>query len=76
MLQIRRAQDRGRTDWGWLDSRHTFSFGKYVDPQHMGFRNLRVINDDIVKPGAGFGKGSSSGSNSGAGLHGLDSCFF
>jgi redox-sensitive bicupin YhaK (pirin superfamily) len=55
MLEIRRAQDRGRTDWGWLDSRHTFSFGKYFDPQHMGFRTLRVINDDIVKPGAGFG---------------------
>src|SRR5215831_13569608 len=55
MLEIRRAQDRGRTDWGWLDSRHTFSFGKYFDPQHIGFRTLRVINDDIVKPGAGFG---------------------
>ena len=52
---IRRATDRGRTDWGWLDSRHTFSFGEYHDPRHMGFRSLRVINDDRVEPGAGFG---------------------
>lgn len=55
MLTIRRAQDRGRTDWGWLLSRHTFSFGQYVDPKNMGFRALRVINDDIVSPGVGFG---------------------
>jgi redox-sensitive bicupin YhaK (pirin superfamily) len=54
-LRIRRAADRGRTDWGWLDSRHTFSFGEYHDPDHMGFRALRVINDDRVNPGAGFG---------------------
>jgi redox-sensitive bicupin YhaK (pirin superfamily) len=54
-LQIRRATDRGRTDWGWLDSRHTFSFGDYHDAAHMGFRSLRVINDDRVKAGAGFG---------------------
>jgi redox-sensitive bicupin YhaK (pirin superfamily) len=53
--RIRKAADRGRTDWGWLDSRHTFSFGEYHDPGHMGFRALRVINDDRVKPGAGFG---------------------
>jgi redox-sensitive bicupin YhaK (pirin superfamily) len=55
MIAIRRADERGRTDWGWLDSRHTFSFGEYFDPRHMGFRSLRVINDDRVTPGAGFG---------------------
>jgi redox-sensitive bicupin YhaK (pirin superfamily) len=55
MIRIRSAQDRGRTDWGWLDSRHTFSFGEYHDPGHMGFRSLRVINDDRVNAGAGFG---------------------
>jgi len=55
MITIRPAAERGRTDWGWLDSRHTFSFGEYYDPRHMGYRSLRVINDDRVKPGAGFG---------------------
>jgi redox-sensitive bicupin YhaK (pirin superfamily) len=55
MLEIRRAGERGRTKWSWLDSRHTFSFGDYSDPSHMGFRTLRVINDDRVVPGAGFG---------------------
>ena len=55
MLQIRRADERGRTEWGWLDSRHTFSFGDYNDPGQMGFRSLRVLNDDRVKPGRGFG---------------------
>ena len=55
MIALRRADDRGRTDWGWLDSRHTFSFGEYYDPRHMGFRSLRVINDDRVEAGAGFG---------------------
>ena len=55
MIQVRRAADRGRTEWGWLDSRHTFSFGEYHDLEHMGFRSLRVLNDDRVAPGAGFG---------------------
>ena len=55
MISVRKATDRGRTDWGWLDSRHTFSFGEYYDERHMGFRSLRVINDDRVRPGAGFG---------------------
>lgn len=55
MIQLRRAGERGRTSWGWLDSRHTFSFGDYYDPQREGFRSLRVINDDRVQPGEGFG---------------------
>jgi len=53
--RVRKAGERGRTNWGWLDSRHTFSFGDYHDPRQMGFRALRVINDDRVKAGAGFG---------------------
>jgi redox-sensitive bicupin YhaK (pirin superfamily) len=56
MIQVRAAGARGRTDWGWLDSRHTFSFGEYQDPAHVGFRSLRVINDDRVKASAGFGQ--------------------
>ena len=55
MVSIRRADERGRTNWQWLDSRHSFSFGEYFDPSHMGHRTLRVINDDRVAPGAGFG---------------------
>ena len=55
MVNIRRAGERGRTNWEWLDSRHSFSFGEYYDPSNMGYRTLRVINDDRVAPGAGFG---------------------
>ena len=54
MIRMRRAGDRGRASFGWLDSRHTFSFGHYYDPDHMGFGSLRVINEDRVRPGAGF----------------------
>lgn len=54
MLYQRRADERGRANFGWLDSRHTFSFGHYHDPKHMGISALRVINDDTVAPGAGF----------------------
>ena len=55
MMTIRRASDRFHTRLSWLDSRHTFSFGGHYHPEHQGFRALRVMNDDRVKPGAGFG---------------------
>ncbi len=55
MLKLRRSEDRGHFDFGWLNTHHTFSFGEYSEPEYHQFRSLRVINEDVVAPGTGFG---------------------
>ena len=54
MLKIRKSEERGHVQFNWLDTRYSFSFGSYYDPSFMGFRNLRVINEDKIAPGRGF----------------------
>ena len=56
MISLRRSADRGKSNIGWLDTRYSFSFNRYYDPNYMGFRSLRVINDDRIGPAAGFGR--------------------
>jgi redox-sensitive bicupin YhaK (pirin superfamily) len=56
MITIRKASDRGGADYGWLQTAYTFSFNTYNDPEHMGFRTLRVMNEDVVQAGGGFGE--------------------
>ncbi|MGH9773703.1 MAG: pirin family protein [Candidatus Acidiferrales bacterium] len=55
MIQIRKSEERGKTKLDWLDSRFTFSFDQYYDPEHVQFRSLRVLNEDVIAPGGGFG---------------------
>jgi redox-sensitive bicupin YhaK (pirin superfamily) len=55
MIQIRKSADRGNANHGWLQAKHSFSFGRYVDRDYMGFRSLKVINEDVIAPGQGFG---------------------